>query len=210
MTAQPEKSVNSRRFVIVAGVLAALLILAAGALVGLALNSRSFDGRSNVLAAAIGGPFHLVDQNGQPFTDANLKGKWHLVFFGYTHCPDVCPTTLNELSLAIDRLGKAKRADIDIVFITVDPERDTPEALKSYVASFDGPIIALTGTPAEVKEAARGYRVYYAKHPLPDGDYEMDHSAVIYMMDPQARFVGTLTPDASAADMQARLEKLIS
>jgi protein SCO1/2 len=162
-----------------------------------------------LLASAIGGPFELVDQNGKAFSDADLHGKWHLVFFGYTHCPDTCPTALNEMSLALDRLGKA-RSEIGVVFISVDPERDTPDVLKSYVAAFDAPIEALTGSAEQVDKAARAYRIYYAKHKRPDGGYDMDHSAVIYVMDPQGRFTATLTPDSTAAAIAERLQKLLS
>src|SRR5436190_20899181 len=129
-----EKS-SSPRLALIALSVVALLVLAAGALLGLALRDNPKGAAGTVLASVIGGPFQLVDQNGKPFSDADLKGKWHLVFFGYTHCPDTCPTTLNELALALDRLG-AKRDQVGVVFITVDPERDTQEALKSYVASF--------------------------------------------------------------------------
>ena len=204
-----DKPAGSRRFVLLATVLAGLLIIAAGALLGLAFRDNPKGIAGGMLSNAIGGPFHLLDQNGRPFTDANLKGKWHLVFFGYTHCPDTCPMTLNELALALDKLG-ARKDRFDIVFISVDPERDTPEVLKSYVGSFDAPIVALTGTPDEVKAAAKDYRVYYAKHPRSDGGYDMDHSAVIYVMDPQGRFTATLTPDATAEAMAQRLEKLLS
>jgi protein SCO1/2 len=162
-----------------------------------------------LLGSAIGGPFHLVDQNGKPVSDADLKGKWQLVFFGYTHCPDTCPTALNEISLALDQLG-TKRDEVEVVFITVDPERDTPDVLKSYVQSFDASIIALTGSPEAVAQAAKDYRVYYAKHSRPDGGYDMDHSAVIYIMDPQGRFTATFTPDATADAMAERLQKLLS
>jgi protein SCO1 len=200
---------GSPRFVLIAAALAGLLILAAGAVLALAFRDNPKGVASSVLASAIGGPFHLVDQNGKPFTEANLQGKWHLVFFGYTHCPDTCPTTLNELALALDKLG-AKKRQVDIVFVSVDPERDTPELMKSYVASFDAPIVALTGNADEVREAAKAFRVYYAKHPRSDGGYDMDHSAVIYIMDPQGRFTATLTPDTPADAMAQRLEKLVS
>ena len=196
----------ARRFVLVAVSLAAVLIVAAGALLLYAMGQNR---AGNPLAGVIGGPFHLVDQNGRPYTEANLNGKWHFVFFGYTHCPDTCPTTLNDLSLALDKLGK-KREAVGIVFISVDPERDTPAVLKSYVESFDAPIVALTGSADEVKEAAHDYRVYYAKHALPGGDYEMDHSAVIYLMDPQGRLAATFTPDAAADAIAAKLQKLVS
>ena len=150
---------------------------------------------------------HLAPRRRQD--DADLKGKWHLVFFGYTHCPDTCPTTLNELSLALDKLGP-RRDRVGIVLISVDPERDTPEILKSYVESFDAPITALTGTPDAVAQAAKSYRVYYAKHPRPDGGYDMDHSAVIYVMDAEGRFTATFTPDTPADAIVQRLQKLLS
>src|SRR6185503_17908299 len=166
----------SPRFVLIAITLAGLLLLATGMLLVLAYRDTPKGVAGSVLASAIGGPFRLIDQNGKPFTEANLQGKWHLVFFGYTHCPDTCPTTLNELALALDKLG-AKKQQVDIVFISVDPERDTPDLLKSYVASFDAPIVALTGSLDEVKQATKAFRVYYAKHQSrPDGGYDMDHS----------------------------------
>ena len=199
---------GSPRFAIAAVVLAGVLVLAAGALLAIAYRENPKGAAGTLLSSAIGGPFRLEDQNGKPFTDADLKGKWHLLFFGYTHCPDTCPTALNEISLALDRLGK-KRDEVGVVFITVDPERDTPEVLKSYVQSFDAKIVALTGSPDEVAQAAKAYRVFYAKHPRSDGGYEMDHSAVIYIMDPQGRFTATLTPDATADAMAQRLEKLL-
>jgi protein SCO1 len=201
---------GSPRFLLGALTLAGLLVLAAGALLALAFWSGPNGAPGNVLSSVIGGPFHLVDQNGRTFTEANLKGKWHLVFFGYTHCPDICPTTLNDLSLAIDQLGKNKRRKVDVVFITVDPERDKADVLKSYVQSFDAPIVALTGTDAEVRPAAEDYHVYYAKHPRADGGYDMDHSAVVYVMDPKGRFVATVTPDEAVSAVEAKLQKLMS
>ncbi len=209
MASTPHKPTGSPRFMAIAVTLAGLLVLAAGAMLGLALRDNPKGAAGTLLGSAIGGPFHLVDQNGKAFSEADLKGKWHLVFFGYTHCPDTCPTALNEMSLALDRLGKERDA-VGIVFISVDPERDTPELLKSYVASFDAPIVALTGSADAVKEAAKAYRVYYAKHPRAEGGYDMDHSAVIYVMDPEGRFTATFTPDATADDMAARLKKLLS
>ena len=209
MAPAPEKPAGASRFGRIAIVLAGLLVLAAGAFLGLAFRDNPRGAAGTLLASAIGGPFHLVDQNGKPFGDADLKGKWHLVFFGYTHCPDTCPTALNEMVLALDRLGKQRDA-VSIVFITVDPERDTPEVLKSYVESFDAPIVALTGSAAAVKEAARAYRVYYARHTRADGDYDMDHSAVIYVMDPKGRFTATFTPDSTAGAIAERLLKLLT
>ena len=207
--ARSDRPAGSPRFALLAIGLAGLLLVAAGALLALALRDNPKGVAGTVLASAIGGPFQLVDQNGKPFSETDLVGKWHLVFFGYTHCPDACPTALNEMSLALERLGK-KREEVGIVYITVDPERDTPEVMKSYVASFDAPIVALTGSAEQVDKVARAYRVYYAKHSRPDGGYDMDHSAVIYVMDPQGRFTATFTPDSTAAAMAERLQKLLS
>ena len=209
MALPPVPSRTPPRFAIVAIVFAGVLVIAAGVLLALALRETPRGAAGTALASAIGGPFQLIDQNGKPFSDADLKGKWHLIFFGYTHCPDACPTALNEMSLALDRLGM-KRDEVGVVFITVDPERDTPDALKSYVQSFDAPIVALTGSPEAVAQAAKAYRVFYAKHPRPDGDYDMDHSAVIYVMNPEGRFTATFTPDSSADAIVQRLQKLIS
>ncbi|MBV9150554.1 MAG: SCO family protein [Alphaproteobacteria bacterium] len=197
------------RFALMAIALAGLLVVAAGVLLAMALRDGPRGVAGTALANAIGGPFQLIDQNGKPVSDAELKGKWQLVFFGYTHCPDTCPTALNEISLALDQLGK-KRQDVEVVFITVDPDRDTPDVLKSYVQSFDAPIIALTGSPEAIKQAAKAYRVFYAKHPRPDGDYDMDHSAVIYVMNPEGRFTASFTPDSTADAIVQRLQKLIA
>lgn len=187
-------------------ILAGVLVAAAGALITLAVRNNP---NSSLLASTIGGAFQLVDQNGKPFSDADLKGKWHLIFFGYTNCPDTCPTALNEMALARERLGKA-RDGVAIVFITTDPERDTQAVLKSYVENFDAPITALTGTPEEVAQTEKAYRVYSAKHSRPEGGYDMDHSAVIYVMDPQGRAAATLSPEATAPAIAERLQKLLS
>jgi len=209
MASRPANPRTPPRFALVAIVFAGVLVIAAGVLLALALRETPRGAAATALASAIGGQFQLIDQNGKPFSDANLKGKWHLIFFGYTHCPDACPTALNEMSLALDRLG-IKRDEVGVVFITVDPERDTPDVLKSYVQSFDAPIVALTGSPEAVAQAAKAYRVFYAKHPRADGDYDMDHSAVIYVMNPEGRFTATFTPDSSADAIVQRLQKLIS
>ena len=197
-----------RRFFLPAALLGGLVILGA-AFLGLAHRDTPRGAAGTMLASAIGGPFHLVDQEGKTVTDADLRGKWSLVYFGYTHCPDACPTALNDISIALDELGP-KRAEVRPVFITVDPERDTSEVLKSYVTSFDAPILALTGTPEEIAQAAKGYRVYYAKHPEVGGDYSMDHSSVIYVMDPQGRFTASFTQENSPEEIAERLKKLLA
>jgi protein SCO1 len=159
--------------------------------------------------AGIGGPIRLVDQNGAPFSDRELKGKPFLVFFGYTHCPDICPTALFEISEIMRALG----SDADrtaALFITVDPERDTSATLKDYLSSFDPHIRGLTGDPAAVAAAAKAYRVYYQKVPFGvAGDYTMDHSAIVYLMDKDGRFISPFnmkrTADAAAADLRKHL-----
>jgi protein SCO1 len=197
------------RFVLVAALFGGLAILGAGAFLALSLHETPRGAAGTLLASAIGGPFRLVDQNGKTVTDADLKGKWSLVYFGYTHCPDACPTALNDISIALDDLGP-QRNEVRPVFITVDPERDTPEVLKSYVTAFDAPILALSGTPEEIAQAAKDYRVYYAKHPEAGGDYSMDHSSVIYVMDPQGRFTASFTQENSPEEIAERLKKLLS
>ena len=208
MARSPAKPRRLPPFPLLAAAFAGILVLVAGVLIGVAFRDAGKGVAGGPLAGMIGGKFTLVDQNGKPFTDADLKGKWQLVFFGYTHCPDVCPTTLNDLSLAVDKLGD-KKNQVGIVLISVDPERDTPAELKSYVESFGGPIVALTGTADEVKQAAQAYKVFYAKHPRSDGGYDMDHSALIYVMDPQGRFTATFTPDDKEDAIVKRLQKLL-
>jgi len=155
--------------------------------------------------AAVGGPFHLEDQNGRPVSDEDMKGRPFLVFFGFTHCPDVCPTTLFDISEVLKRLGKdADRTGA--LFITVDPERDTPAVLKDYLSNFDPHLRGLTGDASAVEAALRAYRVYAKKVPLSGGDYTMDHTAVVYLMDKDGRFVAPFnlkrTPQAAADDLR--------
>jgi protein SCO1/2 len=197
------------RFVLPAVLLGGLVFLGGGVFLSLEHRDTPRGAAGTLLASAIGGPFRLVDQNGKTVTDADLKGKWSLVYFGYTHCPDACPTALNDIAIALDELGPQRNA-VRPVFVTVDPERDTPAVLKSYVTAFDAPILALSGTPEEIAQAAKGYRVYYAKHPEAGGDYSMDHSSVIYVMDPEGRFTASFTQENSPEEIAERLKKLLS
>jgi protein SCO1/2 len=194
---------------LVAGLLGGLVILGAAVLIILAHRDTPRGAAGTLLGSAIGGPFRLTDQNGNTVTDGDLKGKWSLIYFGYTHCPDACPTALNDIAIALDELGP-KRDSVRPVFITVDPERDTPEVLKSYVTAFDTPLLALSGSPEEIARAAKAYRVYYAKHPEAGGDYSMDHSSVIYVMDPQGRFTATFTHQSAPEEIAERLKKLLA
>lgn len=152
-------------------------------------------------AVPIGGPFTLTDNHGRTVTDADFRGKYMLIYFGYTYCPDVCPTELGVMTQVVDQLGpKAER--IQPVFITVDPDRDTVAHINDYVGLFHPRLVGLTGTEEQVREAARAYRVYYAKAPMKDGkpeDYLMDHSSFIYLMGPDGKFVGVY-PGGTAAD----------
>jgi protein SCO1/2 len=158
--------------------------------------------------SAIGGPFSLTDQNGRTVTDKDLKGRPFLVFFGFTHCPDICPTTMFEISEIFKKLG-SDGDRLRALFITVDPERDTPAALKDYVSSFDPRIIALTGDEASIAAATKAYRAIYRKIPLKEGGYTMDHTAIIYLMDRDGRFVSPFslkrTTDAAAAELRKYL-----
>jgi protein SCO1/2 len=158
--------------------------------------------------AGIGGPFELVDGTGRVVTDRDFRGKWMLVYFGYTHCPDACPTALQDMANALDLLGPKKK-DAALLFVTVDPERDTPAVMKDYVSNFEAPITALSGTPEQVAKAAKEYRVYYAKHPTKDGGYDMDHSSIIYVMDPSGDFVTNFTHETTPEQIAAKLRTLI-
>jgi protein SCO1/2 len=168
-------------------------------------------GRTSVQApapSAIGGPFRLVDHNGNTVSDADLKGKPFLVFFGFTHCPDICPTTLFEVSEILGKLGKDADG-VNALFVTVDPERDTKEKLKDYLSSFHPRLRALTGDTASIAAMEKTYRVYSKKVPLDGGGYTMDHTALVYLMDKQGRFVAPfnmkLKPDDAAAELRKYL-----
>ena len=158
--------------------------------------------------AAIGGPFQLTDQSGTTVTDKSLQGRPSLIFFGFTHCPDVCPTSLFEISEVLRAMGKdADR--VNAYFVSVDPERDSKEAMKDYLSSFDPHLKGLTGDPEAIAKVLSAYRVYAKKVPLKDGDYTMDHTALTYLMDRDGRFVAPFnlnrTPDEAASDLRKYL-----
>ena len=157
----------------------------------------------------LGGPFSLTDQNGMARTEKDFQGKYMLVFFGYTYCPDVCPTTLAVMSEALKMMGE-RAGKIAPIFITVDPKRDTPDKVKSYLGSFGPAFVGLTGSKEQIANVAKEYRVYYREQP-PDekGGYAVDHSGVIYLMDPSGKFVANYSletsPEMLAADLTKRL-----
>jgi cytochrome oxidase Cu insertion factor (SCO1/SenC/PrrC family) len=157
----------------------------------------------------IGGPFALTDQNGVRRTDADFRGKLMLVYFGFTYCPDICPTDLQAIGLAIDQLGTGGD-QVQPVFVTLDPERDTPQLLADYVPMFHPRLIGLSGGASAIREAARAYRVYYAKVPRTDGsDYTVDHSAFIYLLDREGRYLGYFPPGTSPERMVEAIRRLI-
>jgi protein SCO1/2 len=186
------------------GLLLAVLLLGAGGFLWL---SGSNGGSSPI---GIGGPFALQDGNGKSITDKDFRGKYMLVYFGYTFCPDVCPTTLSAVADAMDKLGPAA-ARIQPLFITVDPARDTPSVVKQYAAAFGPRIVGLTGTAEEIAKVAKEYRVYYAQHRTGPGpnDYSMDHSSVLYLMDPNGSFLAPVRADGSGDEIAAKLQKLL-
>lgn len=158
----------------------------------------------------IGGPFRLVDQDGNPVTEADLKGRWTLIYFGYTWCPDACPLGLDTMAGALDALPPGTAEKIQPILITVDPARDTPAVLKEYVSAFHPRLIGLTGTPDEVQAAVREWRVYVRKgEPRPDGNYLVDHSTFTYLMGPDGRYVTHFGHDTTPAAMAARLQELV-
>src|SRR5437899_2857476 len=160
------------------------------------------------IAQAIGGPFALTDDHGKQVTDRDFRGKWLLIFFGYTHCPDVCPTTLSNLADALAELGKA--ADrVQILFVTLDPERDTPKVLLDYIAAFDSRIIGLTGSPEDIATTATAYHVKYAKTQQGD-DYFVDHSTLIHVLRPDGSYATFMFTDASGLQMAKRLRELMA
>ena len=175
---------------------------------GVILYATGQFGAAGPARVVIGGPFKLIDQNNKPITDADLKGKPYVVFFGYTHCPDVCPTTLFEMSEVLRALGKDV-GGVNAVFITVDPERDTPAALKDYLSAFDPHLTGATGSTEAVAAVEKEFRVYSKKIPTENGDYSMDHSAVVYLMDKDGRFVAPFNlkrkPEEAAADLRKYL-----
>jgi cytochrome oxidase Cu insertion factor (SCO1/SenC/PrrC family) len=159
--------------------------------------------------ADVGGSFSLVDQNGERRSDEDFRGRYMLVFFGFTYCPDVCPTTLAILKAALDEIGPLAD-EVTPILISVDPERDTPEMLKPYLSAFSPRYVGLTGTREEVDEAVRAYRAYYDIIESDDGEYTVNHSSVIYLMDRDGLFLTNYSlemgPDAIAADLRSRIE----
>ena len=190
-----------------------LVVLVAGVTIAVLVSE---DVRDSVLGtpgegtgiANIGGPFQLVDDTGRTVTEKDFLGKPTVMFFGFTHCPDVCPTTLYELSTWLQDLGPDAEK-LNAVYVTVDPERDTPELMNNYLSAFDGRIVGLTGTPEQVAQIVKAYKVYRRKVEQDDGDYTMDHTATIYLMDADGKFTGTIAYGEADDIAMGKLKRLV-
>lgn len=193
------------------------MVLAAAALLLPAACGRDESAPSGpppLAGAAIGGPFALVDGQGRPFTDRNLAGRWRVMYFGYTSCPDVCPTDVRDIGAGLKRLEASdptKAAKVTPVFVTVDPERDTPAAVRAFVANFHPRMVGLTGSRVAVDAAAKAYAVYHkAGAPQPGGGYLVDHSRQAYLMDPAGKPVALVPADQGAPAVEQALEHWLS
>jgi protein SCO1/2 len=197
-----------RRAVLILGI--GLVVLAGVIAVWLWQGDRIAGTVTGTGSALVGGPFELVDQDGKVRHDTDFAGQYMLVYFGYTYCPDVCPTSLAIMSRALQGLG-AEADRITPIFITVDPERDTVEEMQDYVSHFGPRMVGLTGTPEQVRQAAKAYRVYYAKGDdgQDDGTYLMDHSSITYLMGPDGRYITHFPYGTTAAEMTAGLAKVL-
>jgi protein SCO1/2 len=185
-----------------------IIVAFAIGLVALAgLTYSSLLGRNAAGAAGIGGPFSMIGQDGRIVTNAELDGRPYLVFFGYTHCPDFCPTALFDISAVFREMGADKK--VAALFVTVDPARDTPEVMKDYLAHFDQRIIGLTGDAARTQAIAKAFKVYYKKVPGENGDYTMDHTGIVYLMDKSGRFISAFNlsrpPQQAAKELEQYL-----
>ena len=201
-TRRPDPKRGSKALVVVLGAFGLCLLLLAG---GLWLQGRRDD------PPRIGGPFTLTDGSGKTVTDQDLRGKFALIYFGYTYCPDVCPTALQDVAVALATLGP-KADGLRPVFITVDPVRDTPPVIGAYVAAFSPRLIGLTGSAAQIASVERAYHVYSAVHRTGPGkdDYSVDHSSVLYLMAPDGSFVAPIPADENGPDLAADLARHLS
>jgi cytochrome oxidase Cu insertion factor (SCO1/SenC/PrrC family) len=190
--------------------LIALIAVAFVLLVGVGVPAWLMRGGAEHSGVEIGGPFTLVDGTGQTVTDASYRGRYMLIYFGYTFCPDVCPTALSLMAAALDKLPEAEARDIVPLFITVDPERDTAKVVKDYAAAFHPRMIGLTGSPEQVAAAERAYKVYAAKAKSANGDYTMDHSSIVYLMGPDGRFLIHFAHGVTAEQMAEELHKRLN
>lgn len=189
------------------------LVLAGLALVGLLVwMTVQHDARRTAETASVGGPFTLTDQHGRTVTEKDYAGRMLLIFFGYTYCPDICPTEVQTMAEVMDTLTAEEQAKVQPLFVTIDPERDNQQVVADYVALFHPRIVGLTGTPAQVAAVAKSYRVYYAKSGgEPDGtNYMMDHSTYLYLMAPDGTLAGLYPRGTTAAQLVADIRQRLA
>jgi protein SCO1/2 len=199
--------VRSRGFAIAASAVVALVVIGAATWLFLAPASRSMAGGE----ALVGGPFTLIDQHGEQVTEQDFAGRYMLIYFGYTYCPDFCPMSLSNMTRAMDLLPPEAAEQVVPIFITVDPERDTVAQLAEYAPLFHPRLVGLTGSAAAIKQAAQAYRVYFAKSGDGDSDaYLMDHSTFIYLMGPDGAYVRHFAHSATPEEMAAAIEAAIA
>lgn len=192
-------------------VLWGLVLVAAAVLAFLLLRGGDLpkQKQTELPVAAIGGPFTLVGADGKPFASSGLAGEPYAIFFGFTNCPDVCPTTLARLVKLRRQSGSGEEA-FNIVFVSVDPERDGPAQVGAYSKLFDTPVIGLTGSPAQIEQAKKQFAVFSAKAPQAGGEYNVDHTASVFLMDRAGKFVATIAPEESDAAALAKLRRIAS
>ena len=191
--------------VIIAGLTAAAVILG---IAGARIAADSRQGNTAAALPGIGGHFRLTTPAGAAVTDRSFPGKWLLVYFGYTFCPDACPTALNALGTALDELAPLT-TEVQPIFITVDPERDTPQVVADYVNAFDSRIVGLSGAPDQIAAAAKEFRVYYKVRPLGNDEYAIDHSSFIYVINPQGQVAELLMGNLPGHSMAEELRRLM-
>jgi len=198
-----------KRIVFIA--IAALTVVVVATVGRFYLTGMGSGGSSTAGSVSIGGPFQLTDHTGKAVTEADYQGKYMLIYFGYTFCPDVCPTSLGIVSDALDMLDPAELDKIVPIFISVDPDRDTPEALADFVPHFHEKMVGMTGTHEQVKAAARAYKAYFAKvnEDDPDGNYLMDHSSITYLMGPDGKYAAHFSHGTPPDVMAKRLSEIL-
>jgi len=193
---------------VLAGVAVALALGLLGRALWLAPEAGGGREGSVTGTALVGGPFTLVDQNGRQVSDTDFRGRLMLIYFGYTFCPDVCPTELLDMSQAVDALGKAGD-QVQPLFITVDPKRDTPAVLREFLVNFHPRMLGLTGSEEQVQVAAKAYRVFFAKAAGAERDYFVDHTSIVYLMDRQGRYLTHFGPTVRGEQMAAAIKKYL-
>ena len=192
---------TGRRYLLAIAILVSGLFVLAGAAIMI------LDRPGAPQPSGIGGPFSVAGTNGKTITQADLQGRPTLIFFGFTNCPDICPTALAEVSAVFDKLGP--KANVAAWFVTVDPERDTVAKLKDYLGSFDPRIVGLVGDPQMTQTLQKHYRVYAKKVPLEGGGYTMDHTAIVYLMDTKGRFVNAFNLDRNPEEAAKELARYL-